>query len=255
MTDLTAALWSRFRDQRDLVARAELLDRHLGLVYHAAREIARQVPPEIDLDDLIGAGTLGLVQALEGFDTSRGLAFSTYAMPRIRGAILDDLRRRDWTPRGVRARRRLIQDAHTDLMQQFGRTPAAEEMAARLEVDLATYWRWQKDVEGATLIALDEPLDSGSGETGGAALEVADPAAIEPHEALERAEVLESLREALGSLPERDRLVLALYYHEELNLKQIGEVLHVTESRVSQIRTRALARMRERIQSERREAA
>lgn len=252
MSDLTPALWARYRGEHDLAARAELLDRYLGLVYHAARELVRQLPPEIELDDLVGAGTLGLVQALEAFDLDRGLAFSTFAMPRIRGAMLDDLRRRDWTPRGVRTRRRRMHEAQAGLQQRLGRDPMAEEVASSLGVDLKTYWRWLGEVNGAGLVALE---DRETGDSAGGPLELADPAAAEPGERLSYEQSLEGLRDALGSLPERERLVLALYFYEELNLKQIGEVLHVTESRVSQIRARALARLRERIESEERKAA
>jgi len=246
VTRLTDALWGRYREAGDLEARSELLDRYLGLVYHSAREIVKRVSRDLEFDELISAGTLGLVQALEGFDHSRGLAFSTYAVPRIRGAILDELRSRDWMPRTLRARRRQLARVRADLQQRHGRTPEAKEMAAELGIELPLYWRWAEEADGRVMVALHSAAegahdDSRLDET------IPDHALGAPDDALTRAETLAELREAFASLPAKDRLVLSLYYYEQLNLKQIGELLHVTESRVSQIRTRALQRLRERV--------
>ena len=243
MTDLTDALWRRYRGDGDTRARAELLDRYLGLVHHSAHQLARKVSREIELDDLIGAGSLGLVQALEGFDPSRGLAFSTYAMPRIRGAMLDELRSRDWMPRSIRSRSRLLAQVKADLQQSLGRQPSAEELAQALRIDMPTFWKWQAEVDTRCLLPLDQPT---SGEDGEMRLSesIADLLAADPSEGIEEEQRIASLREGFQQLSARDRLVLTLYYFEELNLRQIGEVLHVSESRISQIRTRALKRLR-----------
>jgi RNA polymerase sigma factor FliA len=242
---LAESLWARYVASRDPQARVQLLDLYLGLVHHAARELVRACGSPLELDELISAGTVGLVQALEGFDPSRGLAFSTYAMPRIRGAILDEIRGQDWTPRSVRERRSLLLRARGALQQRLGRAPSAAEVATELGVNLETLWAWERDVHGR--IRLE--LDASAGPDGEGDLRlvetIADAGAPEPDDALLRAEVLDELRAALAALPSKDRLVLSLYYHENLSLKQIGEVLHVTESRVSQIRTRTLKRLRE----------
>jgi RNA polymerase sigma factor for flagellar operon FliA len=240
---LTEALWERWRRHGDPSARTQLLDRYLGLVYHAAREMMKRTPRELELHDLVSAGTVGLVQALEGFDPGRRLAFSTYAVPRIRGAILDELRSQDRMPRTARSRKRGIAEARSRLQQKLGRAPAAHEVARALGVDLPTLWQWEQDIEGRTTVPLDEPAGPNGSELR-LAETLADPAAEEPGDGLDRAERLGQLRAAFDVLPQRERLVLSLYYHEGLNLRQIGEVLHVTESRVSQIRTRALARLR-----------
>ena len=244
MSDLTDALWARYRINGDTRARTQLLDCYLGLVHHSAHQLARRISREIEVDDLVGAGTLGLVQALEGFDSERGLAFSTYAMPRIRGAMLDELRGRDWMPRSIRTRSRLLNSASNELQQRFGRQPSNEELCAELKIELELLYRWQKETAGRILLQ----LDSGSG---GEAHEprlsesIADLFAAEPGEALDDEETLAQLRGAFQRLTARDRMVLSLYYYEALNLRQIGEVMHVSESRISQIRTRALKRLRE----------
>src|SRR3954447_11652941 len=145
--DRTEALWARYRTAGDPDARAQLLVRHLGLVHHVARDVARRIP-SVELGELVSAGALGLMKALDSFDLSRGLAFSTYAVLRIRGAILDDLRSRDTTPRSVRVKRRRIESVAAALEGELGRAPTAKEAADRLDIDLATYWKW-KDAVGS----------------------------------------------------------------------------------------------------------
>jgi RNA polymerase sigma factor for flagellar operon FliA len=241
----TDVLWERYRESGDVAARAQLLDRYLGLVHHVVREIAARTPA-VELDELVSAGTLGLVRALECFDLSRGLAFSTYAVRRIRGAILDELRSRDWTPRSVRAKNRKLQATTSALQAKLGRAPAPRELAGALGIEVETYWQWRNAIEGNVAVSLDAVV--APNQNGGLKLEevLGDPDAALPGEALTGAEQVARLREAVRALPERERLVLALYYYEELNMRQIAEVLHVTESRVSQIRAQALRRLRTR---------
>lgn len=244
--ELPERLWLRFHKLGDAAARAELLGRHLGLVHHTARKFLRSGARGLSLDDLMGAGTLGLTQALEGFDIHRGLAFSTYAIPRIRGAMLDEMNRQQWAPRSVRTRRRLIVRARAALQQCLRRDPTQSEMARALNVDLPTYWRWVNEVEGRTLVALDVAGPEPDEET---RLHdtIRDDNAEAPGDDVAQDELLEELREALRSLQSRDRTVLTLYYFEKLTLREIGKVLGVSESRVSQIHGRALQRMRARV--------
>ena len=239
------SLWVRYRSTGDSEARAQLLERYLGLVHHVAREVGARTPA-VELGELVSAGTIGLVRALDSFDLSRGLAFSTYAVRRIRGAILDDLRSRDWTPRSVRARNRKLLAVTATLQGRLGRAPEPREIAAALEIDLATYWQWQGAAEGGVMMSFDASAPSSRsaltlGET------INDPDETLPGQALADREEVQGLRQAIGMLPEKERTVLAMYYYEELNLRQIAEVLHVTESRISQIRTQALRRLRERL--------
>jgi len=239
---VTQALWARYRADGDPAARAQLLDAYLGLVHHAARELVSRVGGA-EYDDLLGAGTLGLVQALDGFDAARGLAFSTFAMPRIRGAILDDLRRRDWLPRSARDRGRRLADARQALAARLEREPTEDELASELGVSLRLVRRWSGHAEPPSFVPLDQPVASGGGTTPLHEM-IPDPRAPDPSDAVGSGEQLAVLADALAALPERERLVLMLSYYEELNLKQIGEVLQVTASRASQLRTRALQRLR-----------
>ena len=242
----TDALWVRYRSTGDLAARAQLLDRYLGLVHHVAREVGARTPA-VKLEELVSAGTIGLVRALDSFDLSRGLAFSTYAVRRIRGAMLDDLRSRDWIPRSVRAKGRKLLATTATLQAKLGRAPEPREVATALEIDLETYWRWRAAVDGGVMVSFDGAAMPGQRSTLALEETLEDPEARLPGEELDRIEQVEGLKRAIGTLPDRERTVLSLYYYEELNLRQIAEILHVTESRISQIRTQALRRMRERL--------
>ena len=239
-------LWQHYRETADPDARRQLLELYIGLVHHVAREMARRTKA-VELDDLISAGTFGLIRALDSFDLSRGLAFSTYAVRRIRGAILDDLRSQDWAPRAVRVKARRLQVATMALEYRLGRSPRPEEVAEQLDIDVSTYWRWRDDTASRTVVSYEG--ETGSRPTGATALQevLEDPNTPTPGEDLGRREEIRILRDAIARLPEKERSVMALYYYEELNQRQIAEVMHVTESRVSQIRTQALKRLRTRL--------
>ena len=242
---MTDALWARYRATGDADARTQLLEQYLGLVHHAAREVAARTPA-MELGDLVSAGTFGLMRALDTFDMSRGLAFSTYAMTRIRGSILDDLRARDWTPRSVRAKSRQHAAAVARFEGQHGRAPEPREIAEAMGIDLPTYWAWQSSIEGASMVSIHE---SAVASDEGVPLEetLDNPDAVLPGDALEAEEQRALLRAAIAELPDKERKVLALYFFEELTLKQIGEVLKLTESRVCQIRTQTLRKLRDRL--------
>jgi RNA polymerase sigma factor for flagellar operon FliA len=239
--DRTDVLWARYRSAGDPEARAQLLTRHLGLVHHVAREVSRRIP-SVELGELVSAGSLGLMKALDSFDLTRGLAFSTYAVLRIRGAILDDLRSRDSTPRSVRVKRRRIEGVAAALEARLGRAPTPNEVADRLGIDINTYWKW-KDAVGIYAEA-EAPRPSQGRRFSRDAESHADPSITPPPQKLVESEHVAHLRGLISRLPEQQRQVLALYYYEELNLRQVGEVLHVSESRVSQIRSQALRRLR-----------
>lgn len=235
----TDALWRRWRDQGDADARRELLGRYLGLVHHAAREVAPRVRDAVSLDELVSAGSLGLMQAMQGFDIDRGLAFSTFAMRRIRGAILDELRARDPLSRADRAHVRRLDGAVAQLEQRGGRAPTPAEVAQHLGVDDETLHRWRERTAHAGAVSLEsEPngrlLADQIGDDGGEAI----------HADLERAERRGAIQAALNSLPPRERLVVARSYFEERPLREIAAELGVTESRVCQLRAQALARLK-----------
>ena len=239
----TTALWKAFA-AGDPAARGQLLTHHLGLVYHVARQLSRSLSVDADFDELVSAGSLGLMDAIDSFDVTRGLAFSTFAAPRIRGAILDELRRLDHVSRSVRRKQREIAVAREALMHSLGRRPADRETAERLRVDVETLWRWESEVHGAAHV----PLDGSPTEHDGYAPRPAEPLAGETAHPIEdylsRQQEVEILRRVMMRLKEQERTVLALYYYEELTLHEIGTILKLTESRVSQIRSKALAKLR-----------
>lgn len=235
----TDALWRRWRDKNDLEARRELLSRYIGLVHHAAREVAPRVRDAVSLDELFSAGSLGLLQAMEGFDLDRGLAFSTFAMRRIRGAILDELRSRDPLSRADRANLRRFDAAVAQLEQQLGRAPSTHEVAGHLGVDHETVARLRQ----RTAVVGSVSLEAEPGERG-LADRIGDDGEAAMYAELDGAERTDAVQAALSALPPRERLILARSYFEERPLRQIAQELGVTESRVCQLRAQALARLR-----------
>lgn len=229
--------------------RDQLLLEHLPLVHHVAHQVVRRRGLDIDLDELVSAGTLGLLEALEKFDPSRGLAVSTFATPRIRGAILDELRRRDRLSRGARRRTREETNAREALAQEKGRSPTNTEVAGRLGVTPRELSVWQRDAQAQNPIPLDRPFMTNSGDRVTSAEVIADERQVPAQEAFERRERARILKEEILQLSQRHRLVLSLYYFEELKLHQIAGVLGVSESRVSQIRSKALRELREAVQA------
>jgi RNA polymerase sigma factor FliA len=237
-------LWQSYRSG-DAVARERLLTDHLGLVHHVARQMSRTLAVKADFDELISAGTMGLMTALDGFDPSRGLAFSTFAAPRIRGAILDELRKQDHVPRSVRRKTREIAASRETLGRIMGRAATDDEIAEHLGVDRDTLWKWQADVEGANQV----PLERGPSERESPTPSPADYLSDEDEdngieERITHQQEVALLRDAIMGLKEQERIVLSLYYFEELKLHEIADILKLTESRVSQIRSKALSRLR-----------
>lgn len=228
--------------------RDEILTRNLPLVQHVARQLVRGNRMEVDFDDLVSAGTIGLINALENFDASRGLAFSTFAAPRIRGAILDDLRRRDHVPRSVRRKKRELARAQDALSARLDREPTDAEIAEEMGVDVDKVWRWRREAEYAARLPLDHPMDRQTGAGATAEELLASGVDGETVEAgINHKEEVELLRDEILNLKDQERLVISLYYFEELKLHEIASVLGVTESRVSQIRSKAVANLRARL--------
>jgi RNA polymerase sigma factor FliA len=228
----------------DPLARERLLSEHLGLVHHVARQMSRSLSVEADFDELVSAGSLGLMNALDNFDSSRGLAFSTFAAPRIRGAILDELRRQDHVPRSIRRKTRDVSGAREELMRILGRTPDDREIAMHLDIDLGTLWRWQADIEGAVHVPLERSSPDRDGRSPAPAGLLASETEHDIEERVNHLQEVEILRDAILELKDQERTVLSLYYLEELKLREIATVLELTESRVSQIRSKAIQRLR-----------
>jgi RNA polymerase sigma factor FliA len=240
--------WSLITDaERDC-----LVNEHLGLVYHVARQMAGRLTVSSEFDELVSAGTVGLMSALEAFDASRGLALSSFAAPRIRGAILDELRRQDHAPRSVRRKGRRLAAARKTLATALGRTPEDAEVSTHLGIDRETFWRWKQQVASADHVELDAPSNGKTDASGDRAAsgprirgELTTQESDSAEARLEREERSGFLREAILVLKEQQRVVVSLYYFEELSMAQIATVLGVTESRVCQIHRQALRSLRE----------
>ena len=236
----TIELWQAWQQQGDEEARDRLVRSHLRLVHHVAGQLIRSGPTRgMEIDDLVSAGTIGLLHAIQSFEPERGLAFSTFATPRIRGAILDDLRRQDAAPRSVRRKQRDLSRARERLSSTLNRAPTDEEVAVELGVDQDQLRRWELDADSGTPVALD-PLQTDRVTHAPVLSSQEQPA----DESLGHREEVQILTQAIQELRHPDRLVVSLYYHEGLRMHQIAEVLGVTESRVSQIRSRALKELR-----------
>jgi RNA polymerase sigma factor for flagellar operon FliA len=243
----TNALWTRYA-AGDEAARSALLEEHLTLVHHVARQMRRKLNGDLEHDELVSAGTLGLLSALSAFEPARGLAFSTFAVPRIRGAMLDELRRLDHVPRSVRRKTRDLASARNQLAGELGRKPSDGEVAKALGVDLSTLWKWEADVDGALHVPLNRP-DNDRNEGSRSPADVLADSGPSIDELIGKEEDVQLLRDALMELKPQERTVLALYYLESLKLHEIADVLEVTESRVSQIRSKALGKLRERLKA------
>lgn len=240
-------LWEAYQGGGDEVARERLLARHLPLVHHVARQVMRTLTVDVELDELVSAGSMGLINAIDSFDRSRGLAFSTYAAPRIRGAILDDLRRSDTVPRSIRRKQRQLAAAEESLSGRLNRHPVDREMAEKLEIDIETLWRWRSDTNEAIQVSLDQPINTGPGRTAMPADLIEGSNGSVSEDDINHREEVSVLRDEILRLKERERIVLSLYYFEELKLHEIARVLGLTESRVSQIRSKALTTLRARM--------
>src|SRR5690606_9910585 len=216
----SSALWAEYTATGSSVARDKLLNEHLGLVHHVARQVSSTPAADFDFDELVSCGAIGLMNALDSFDASRGLAFSTFAAPRIRGAILDELRRQDHVPRSIRKKSRDIGSARETLTRKLGHAPTDKVLAEHLDVDLDTLWRWQADVEGIFHLPIDvsAPPTEKSAPTPGELLTGDVDGTIEDE--LNFEEEVGVLRDAIMELKEQERVVLSLYYFEELKLHE-----------------------------------
>lgn len=238
--------WQLYRQNGDERARERLVERHVALVRYFARRLSTSLGSSADHEELASAGMLGLLDAVESYDPERGYRFSTFAAPRIRGAMLDELRRRDEAPRSVRRRQRRLTDTEDRLAVRLNRLPRHAEVAEVLGVDMATLWSWKTDAARAIPLSLDDRM----GGEGGEAKWLRDVVTVEEEDAeerLTRRQELERLHREMDGLDERERLVLRLYDFQEMKLREIAVLLQVTESRVSQIRTRAIGRLRDRM--------
>jgi RNA polymerase sigma factor for flagellar operon FliA len=245
-------LWRRYKDDGDGIARERLVVAYSPMVKFVAGRLGAGLPSHVEDADLISYGLVGLIGAIERFEPERGIKFETFAMTRIRGAIIDELRSLDWVPRSVRSRAREIEAAQAKLEHELQRAPSEAELAAKLNMSEEELQGALLEIANSSVYALDElwTVSDSSGDQVSLLDTIADDGAADPQEALSTSEVKDRLTEAIGGLPEREQLVVALYYYENLTLREIGEVLGVTESRVSQLHTKAVMRLKSNLQQD-----
>jgi RNA polymerase sigma factor for flagellar operon FliA len=248
--DETQQLWREYRKSKDQGVRDRLILTYAPLVKYVAGRLGSGLPAHVDENDLVSYGLLGLIGAIERFDPDRDIKFETYAIARIKGSIIDELRAMDWVPRSVRSRARDIERAIGELERKLMRAPTDEEIAEKLGVTTDDLNENLSEIGRSSIAALDElwTISSGGGGDQVALIDtIEDTTGPEPQSELAATELKEALGEAIARLPEREKLVVTLYYYEELTLREIGEVLGVTESRVSQLHTKAILRLKARL--------
>jgi RNA polymerase sigma factor for flagellar operon FliA len=245
-------LWRRYKETGEARAREQLVLAYSPLVKYVAGRMSTGLPAHVEEADLISYGLLGLISAIERFDPEREIKFETFAITRIKGSIIDELRSLDWVPRSVRAKARQIEKANAMLEHRLQRAPTDAEVAAELDMTVEEFQDALTRISNSSVVALDElwTLSDASGDQVSLLDTIQDPDAIDPAHAMDATETKDRLADAIARLPEREKLVVALYYYENLTLREIGEVLGVTESRVSQLHTKAVLRLKSALQGE-----
>jgi RNA polymerase sigma factor FliA len=238
-------LWEEYRKTRSPAVRDKFIRQYMPLVKYVAGKIAVGMPNSVEFDDLVGFGEFGLLDAIEKYDTAKNVKFKTYAVTRIRGAIFDELRQLDWVPRSVRQKSREIEDTITTLESKLGRTATDAEIAGALGMNEDEYHKEVMKVSGTSVLSLNDVWYSGDDSDNmsiGDSIE--SPISMNPDVIVEREEIRKVIIKAINELPEKEKMVIVLYYHEDLTFKEIGQVLDVSESRISQLHTKANLRLR-----------
>jgi len=241
--DRDCEIWEKYKKNHDPKIRDQIILKYAPYVKYIANRVAMGLPPNVDVEDLYGYGIFGLMDAIEKFEPQRKIQFKTYAQTRVRGAILDELRKMDWTPRSVRQKARQLEKAYIQLENTLGRAASDEEVAGYMKISLEELYEWYKDTRGSFLLSLDDLLYSeDDGVTVGDSVPASE--ADNPQIQIEQKELKQMLVKAINGLAEREKLVLTLYYYEEMTLKEIGAILNVSDSRVSQLHTKAILKLR-----------
>lgn len=237
-------LWEAYAEKRTPELQEKIIIEYAGLVKLVAGRLSMYLGYNVEYDDLVGYGTFGLIDAVDKFDYTKGVKFETYASLRIRGAILDQIRKMDWIPRSIRQKQRKIDMAYQSLEQRYGRMASDEEIASELEISVDEFENWQNQTKVTNIISLDEFMEQGTE----AKVEQNLTADFDqPDKIVEKQELKELLIKTLETLTEKEKRVIVLYYYEELTLKEISKILEVSESRISQLHTKALQKMKLRL--------
>ncbi len=243
-------MWERYKRDDDAKARDDLILNYSPLVKYVAGRLASNLPQQVETADLISYGIFGLIDAIEKYDLDRAIKFETYAIARIKGAIIDELRALDWVPRSVRSRAREIEQVYVELENVLRRVPTDNEVAERMGITPKEYADILSKLSYTSVVSFEELWVGGDKDDSQSALgTIKDEAAEDPVAVFETAEAKDILARSIEKLPEREMTVIALYYYEGLTLKEIGQILGVTESRVSQLHTKAVLRLRAHLHS------
>lgn len=239
-----AKLWEEYSKCKTPQNREKIIIEYAGLVKIVAGRLSMYLGYNVEYDDLVGYGIFGLIDAVDKFDYTKGVKFETYASFRIRGAILDEIRKMDWIPRTLRQKQRKIDAAFQKIEAELGRMATDEEVAKELDISLEEFDLWQSQTKVSNLLSLDEYMEQGS--------EVKMDASLTgqyetPERVVEKQELKEILVKALDTLTEKEKKVIILYYYEDLTLKEISSILEVSESRISQLHTKALQKMKQKL--------
>ncbi len=234
-------LWKKYASTKDAKVKETLIVEYAPVVKYVAGRLSIYLGNNVEFDDLVGYGIFGLIDAIDKFDIDKGIKFETYASLRIRGAIFDHIRKMDWVPRSVRKKQKLMDAAAQKLELEHGVNVEAQHMADELNISLKEFYKWEEQTKSLMLTSLEEHVDKG-GET---RIESIGKSRFDsPEEGIEREETKKTLIEAINSLSEKEKMVITLYYYEELTLREISEILEVSESRISQLHTKALRKMK-----------
>ncbi len=238
-------LWILYKSSRDPEIRDKFVRQYAPLVKYVAGKVAIGMPHNVEFDDLVGFGVFGLFDAIEKFDPEKHVKFKTYAVTRIRGAIFDELRSIDWVPRSVRQKAREVEDAVRRLETSLGRSATDREIAKEMGVGLSDFQKLMLKISGTSILSLNDVWYTGEDNDKVSIVEsIESPQSLNPDTIVEKDEIKRVIIEAIGELPDKEKKVLVLYYYEDLTLKEIGKVLEVTESRISQLHTKAIMRLR-----------
>ncbi|MEE3411578.1 MAG: RNA polymerase sigma factor WhiG [Treponema sp.] len=238
-------LWNEYKETRSPDLRDKIIRQYMPLVKYVAGKVSVGMPSSVEFDDLVGFGQFGLLDAIEKYDPDKNVKFKTYAVTRIRGAIFDELRQLDWVPRSVRQKSREIEDTIGDLEARLGRSASDAEIAGKLGVSEEEYQQTVMKLSGTSVLSLNDVWYSGNDNDHmsiGDSIE--SPSSLNPDVIVEREEIRKIIIQAINELPEKEKMVIVLYYHEDLTFKEIGQVLEVSESRISQLHTKANLRLR-----------
>jgi len=241
----TDPVWQEFKIQHSVKHRQELILRYMGLVKYVVRRMIKSYPQAIEEGDLYQIGILGLSEAIDRFDPDYGIKFETYAIPRIKGSIIDELRKVDWIPRSLRSKLNNLKEKNIELEQKFSGTYTDDEVANGLGIEIKDLHNWRKDMTAVNLFSLDKPLDENSKQNLYDVVEDVDY--INADLQIEDNEMKKLLLKAIKKLPEKTRLTITLYYYEKLTFKEIGQILCVSESRISQIHSETMNKLKKEI--------